>query len=97
MLGKYVRDEKVIPLEEAIRKMTSLPAATLNLPDRGTIAIGKWADLVIFDPATVRDTATFENPFSYPQGIDTVIVNGQVVLDEGTHTGTTPGRVLRRQ
>ena len=96
VLGKYVRDEKVIPLEEAIRKMTSLPAATLNLPDRGTIATGKWADLVIFDPATVRDTATFENPFSYPQGIDTVIVNGQVVLDEGTHTGTKPGQVLRR-
>ncbi len=97
VLGKYVRDEKVIPLEEAIRKMTSLPAATLNLPDRGTIATGKWADLVIFDPATVRDTATFENPFAYPQGIDTVIVNGQVVLDEGTHTGTKPGQVLRRQ
>jgi len=96
VLGKYVRDEKVVPLEEAIRKMTSLPAATLNLPDRGTIAAGKWADLVIFDPATVRDTATFENPFSYPQGIDTVIVNGQVVLDEGTHTGTKPGQVLRR-
>ena len=97
VLGKYVRDEKVIPLEEAIRKMTSLPAGMLNLPDRGTIAAGKWADLVIFDPATVRDTATFENPFSYPQGIDTVIVNGQVVLDEGTHTGTKPGKVLRRQ
>lgn len=97
VLGKYVRDEQVIPLEEAIRKMTSLPAGVLNLPDRGTIAAGKWADLVIFDPATVRDTATFENPFSYPQGIDTVIVNGQVVLDEGTHTGTRSGKVLRRQ
>ncbi len=97
VLGKYVRDEKVIPLEEAIRKMTSLPAGMLNLPDRGTIAAGKWADLVIFDPATVRDTATFENPFSYPQGIDTVLVNGQVVLDEGTHTGTRSGKVLRRQ
>ena len=68
VLGKYVRDEKVIPLEEAIRKMTSLPAATLNLPDRGTIAPGKWADLVIFDPAEVRDTATFENPFSLSAG-----------------------------
>ena len=97
VLGKYVRDEQVIPLEEAIRKMTALPAGMLNLPDRGTIAAGKWADLVIFDPATVRDTATFENPFSYPQGIDTVIVNGQVVLDEGTHTGTRSGKVLRRQ
>ncbi|MBP7779208.1 MAG: D-aminoacylase [Acidobacteria bacterium] len=96
VLGKYVRDEKVIPVEEAIRKMTSLPAATLNLPDRGAIAPGKWADLVIFDPAEVRDTATFENPFSYPQGIDTVVVNGEVVLDEGTHTGVKPGQVLRR-
>lgn len=95
VLGKYVRDEKVIPLEDAIRKMTSLPADTLQLPDRGTIAAGKWADLVIFNPAEVRDTATFENPFSYPQGIDTVIVNGAVVLDEGTHNGTKPGKVLR--
>jgi N-acyl-D-aspartate/D-glutamate deacylase len=97
VLGKYVRDEQVIPLEEAVRKMTSLPAATLNLPDRGTIAPGKWADLVIFDPATVRDTATFENPFQYPVGIDTVLVNGKVVLDEGTHTGTRSGQVLRRK
>ncbi len=97
VLGKYVRDEGILPLEEAVRKMTSLPAATLNLAERGTIAPGQWADLVIFDPATVRDTATFENPFSYPQGIDTVIVNGQVVLDEGTHTGATPGQVLRRR
>ncbi len=95
VLGKYVREEKVIPLEDAVRKMTSLPADTLQLPDRGTIAAGKWADLVIFDPAEVRDTATFENPFSYPQGIDTVVVNGTVVLDEGTHTGTKPGKVLR--
>ncbi len=97
VLGKYVREEKVIPLEEAIRKMTSLPAAALNLPDRGSIAPGKWADLVIFDPATVADRATFEQPFQYPVGIDTVIVNGQVVLDEGTHTNARPGKVLRRQ
>lgn len=97
VLGKYVREEKVIPLEEAVRKMTSLPAATLNLPDRGTIAPGKWADLVLFDPATVEDKATFENPFQYPVGIDTVIVNGKVVLDEGTHTGTRPGQILRRR
>ena len=97
VLGKYVRDEKVIPLEEAVRKMTSLAAAISQLPDRGTIAPGKWADLVIFDPATVADTATFEKPFSYPVGIDTVLVNGQVVLDEGTHTGARPGQVLRRK
>jgi N-acyl-D-aspartate/D-glutamate deacylase len=97
VLARYVRDERVITLEEAVRKMTSLPAATLNLADRGTIAPGKWADLVIFDPATVADTATFEQPFQYPVGIDTVIVNGQVVLDEGTHTNARPGKVLRRQ
>ncbi|MGD9904541.1 MAG: amidohydrolase family protein, partial [Vicinamibacterales bacterium] len=95
VLGKYVREEQVITLEEAIRKMTSLPAATSQLPDRGAIAPGKWADLVIFDPATVADRATFEQPFQYPVGIDTVIVNGQVVLDEGTHTNARPGKVLR--
>lgn len=96
VLGKYVRDEHVLPLEEAVRKMTSLAASIAQLTDRGTIAPGQWADLVIFDPATVADTATFEQPFAYPTGIATVIVNGQVVLDEGTHTNARPGRVLRR-
>ena len=80
-----------------MRKMTSLPAsASSACRDRGTIAPGKVADLVLFDPATVADRATFEDPFQYPVGIDTVIVNGQVVLDEGTHTGQRPGRVLRK-
>jgi N-acyl-D-aspartate/D-glutamate deacylase len=97
VLGKYVRDEQVLTLEEAVRKMTSLPAATLRLPDRGTIAAGKWADLVIFDPATVADRATFEQPFAYPVGIDVVLVNGQVVLNEGQHTAARPGKVLRRR
>ncbi|MEO8680359.1 MAG: D-aminoacylase [Vicinamibacterales bacterium] len=96
VLGRYVRELKVIPLEEAVRKMTSLPASILNLSDRGTIAVGKWADLVIFDPATVADKATFENPFQYPVGIDTVLVNGKLVLDEGKHTGARPGQVLKR-
>ena len=96
VLGKYVREEQVISLEEAIRKMTSLPAATLGLADRGSIAPGKWADLVIFDPATVADRATFEEPFQYPVGIDMVIVNGQVVLEDGQHTNERPGKVLRR-
>ena len=101
VLGKYVREEQVIALEEAIRKMTSLPAATLGLTDRGSIAAGKWADLVIFDPATVADRATFEEPFQYPVGIDMVIVNGQVVLDEGQHTnaprqGAAPPTTVRR-
>jgi N-acyl-D-aspartate/D-glutamate deacylase len=96
VLGRYVREQNVIPLQEAIRKMTTLPASILGLKDRGAIAVGQWADLVLFDPATVADRATFDDPFQYPVGIDTVIVNGQVVLDEGTHTGARPGRVLRR-
>jgi len=96
VLGHYVRELKVIPLEEAVRKMTSLPASILNLSDRGTIATSKWADLVIFDPATVADKATFEDPFQYPVGIDTVLVNGKVVLDEGKDTGARPGKVLKR-
>jgi N-acyl-D-aspartate/D-glutamate deacylase len=96
VLGRYVREQKAISLQEAIRKMTSLPASILGFSDRGTIAQDKWADLVIFDPATVADRATFENPFQYPAGIDTVIVNGRVVLDEGKHTGARPGKVLRR-
>jgi N-acyl-D-amino-acid deacylase len=96
VLGRYVREMKVISLEEAIRKMTSLPASILGLSDRGSIKEGQWADLVIFDPATVADKATFEDPFQYPVGIDTVLVNGQVVLDEGKHTGARPGKVLKR-
>ncbi|MGE3277394.1 MAG: amidohydrolase family protein [Vicinamibacterales bacterium] len=96
VLGRYVRELQVIPLEEAVRKMTALPASILGLPDRGTIAPGQVADLVLFNPDTVIDTATFEDPFQYPTGIDTVIVNGTVVLDEGEHTHARPGQVLRR-
>lgn len=96
VLGRYVREMKVIPLEEAIRKMTSLPASILGLKDRGTIKEGMWADLVIFDPATVADRATFEDPFQYPVGISTVLVNGTVVLDEGQHTNARPGKILKR-
>jgi N-acyl-D-amino-acid deacylase len=96
VLGRYVRELKVISLEEAVRKMTSLPASILGIADRGAIKQGMWADLVIFDPATVADKATFEDPFQYPVGIDTVLVNGTVVLDEGTHTNARPGKVLQR-
>ena len=96
VLGRYVREMKVISLEEAIRKMTSLPASILGLKDRGAIKEGMWADLVIFDPATVADRATFEDPFQYPVGISTVLVNGTVVLDEGQHTNARPGKVLKR-
>ena len=76
--------------------MTTLPASILGLSDRGAIKEGQWADLVIFDPATVADKATFEDPFQYPVGIDTVLVNGTVVLDEGQHTGVRPGKILKR-
>ena len=96
VLGRYVRELKVIPLEEAVRKMTSLPASILGLSDRGTISEGMWADLVMFDPATVADQATFEDPFQYPVGIDLVLVNGTVVLEEGKHTNARPGKVLKR-
>lgn len=95
VLGRYVRERQVLTLEEAVRKMTSLPASILGLSDRGTIATGQVADLVLFDPATVADRATFEDPFQYPVGIDTVIVSGQVVLDEGRHTNARPGHVLK--
>jgi N-acyl-D-amino-acid deacylase len=95
VLGKYVREEKVLTLEEAIRKMTSLPAAQLRLTDRGLLKVGMAADVVVFDPERVIDRATFEDPHRYAEGIDIVMVNGEVVIDEGRHTGATPGRVLR--
>ena len=95
VLGKYVREEHVITLEQAVHKMTALTAKQLHFTDRGSIRPGLAADLVIFDPATVADRATFTDPFQYPVGIDTVIVNGRVVLDEGKHTGERPGVVIR--
>jgi N-acyl-D-amino-acid deacylase len=95
VLGKYVREEHVIPLEQAVHKMSGLTASQLHFTDRGLITPGFAADLVIFDPATVADRATFTDPFQYPAGIDTVIVNGRVVLDSGRHTGERPGIVIR--
>ena len=95
ILGKYVREEKILTLEDAVRKMTSLPAARLRLSDRGLLRAGMAADIVVFDPERVIDRATFDDPHRYAEGIDVVIVNGQVVLDEGRHTGASPGRALR--
>jgi len=95
LLGHYVRDEKVIPLEEAIRKLTSLPAGNLQLKDRGRLAVGAFADVVVFDPATVQDHATYEEPHQYSTGVSHVLVNGELVLKDGEHTGALPGRVLR--
>jgi len=94
VLGKYVREEHVITLEQAVHKMSGLTASQLHIADRGLIKDGLAADLVIFDPATVADRATFTDPFQYPVGIPTVIVNGRVVLDEGRHTGERPGIVI---
>ncbi len=90
ILGQFVRDEALLSLEEAIRKMTSAPAARLGLRDRGVIRDGAVADLVVFDPATVRSTATYDEPRSFPVGIDHVIVAGTPVVDGGVHTGARP-------
>ena len=94
VLGMYVREKKTIALEDAVRKMSSFPAARLRIADRGLLRPGMKADIVIFDPATVRDTATFEKPHSYAEGFSHVIVNGQVVFENGSMTGARPGRVL---
>jgi N-acyl-D-amino-acid deacylase len=94
LLGKYVRDEGVIPLEEAVRRLTSLPAANLKIRDRGTLAQGSFADVVVFDAATIQDHATFEQPHQYATGVVHVFVNGEQVLRDGQHTGARPGRVV---
>ena len=94
LLGKYVRDEKVISLTEAVRRLTSLPAANLGLKDRGLLQSSMFADVVIFDPQTIADRATFEKPHQYSVGVRDVFVNGQHVLKNGQHTGAKPGRAL---
>lgn len=95
VLGRYVRQEKLLTLEEAVRKLTSANAAKIHLYDRGLVRPGQWADLTVFDPRTVIDRATFEKPHQYPVGIETVIVNGTLVLDRGRPTGARPGVTLR--
>jgi N-acyl-D-amino-acid deacylase len=95
ILRKYVREEKALTLEDAIRKFSALPAQRLRLTDRGVLKVGMWADVVVFDPATVRDLATFDNPNQLSQGMDYVLVNGVPVIDQGKMTGALPGRVLR--
>ena len=95
VLGKYSRDEGVVSLQEAIRKMTSLPAANIGIRDRGQLTVGCFADIVVFDPASIRDHATFEKPLQYATGVEHVFVNGEQVLLDGEHTGATPGRVVR--
>jgi N-acyl-D-amino-acid deacylase len=95
LLGKYVRDEKIISLEEAIRKMTSLPASNLRIQGRGQLSPGYFADIVVFDPTAIQDHATYEEPHQYATGMHHVWVNGTRVLADGDHTGAMPGRVVR--
>jgi dihydroorotase/N-acyl-D-amino-acid deacylase len=95
VLAKYVREEKILTLEDAIRKMTSLPAQRMGIKDRGVLKVGFFADLVLFDPATVTDKATFENPHQYSEGISLVLVNGMPVWENGKFTGNLPGKVIR--
>jgi N-acyl-D-amino-acid deacylase len=94
VLGRYVRERKLLKLEEAIRKMTSLPALHFRLGRRGVIREGWAADLVLFDPARVGETATFEQPHAYAAGVPHVVVNGVVVVKNSEHTGAKPGQVL---
>jgi N-acyl-D-amino-acid deacylase len=95
LLGKYVRDEGIVPLEEAIRRLTSLPAENLRLVDRGRIELGCFADVVVFDPDRVQDHATYDDPHRYATGVVHVAVNGTLVVRDGDHTGALPGRFVR--
>jgi len=95
ILSKYVREEKVLTLEDAIRKFSALPAQRMSLSDRGVLKAGMWADVVIFDPAVIRDRATFDSPNQLSEGMDFVLVNGVPVIDQGKMTGQLPGKVLR--
>jgi N-acyl-D-aspartate/D-glutamate deacylase len=95
VLGRYARDERVVALEDAVRKMTSLPASRLRLRDRGVLRDGAAADVVVFDPARVADRATYDDPHRYPEGMPYVIVNGAVAVDRGEATSARAGRFLR--
>jgi dihydroorotase/N-acyl-D-amino-acid deacylase len=95
ILRKYVREEHVLGLEDAIRKFSALPAQRMHFSDRGVLKENMWADVVIFDPATVRDLATFENPNQLSQGMEYVLVNGVPVIERGKMTGALPGKVIR--
>jgi N-acyl-D-amino-acid deacylase len=97
LLGKYVREEKVMTLEEGIRRMTSLPASNLKIKKRGSLAAGNYADIVVFNPDTIIDKATFEDAHQYAEGVVHVFVNGTQVLNNGNHTGAVPGKCVRGQ
>jgi N-acyl-D-amino-acid deacylase len=95
--ARYVRDEKLVPLAEAVRRMTSLPASNLGIAQRGLLKKGNFADVVVFDPQTIQDHATFDKPMQYATGVSGVWVNGVAVIRDGEHTGAKPGRVVRRE
>jgi N-acyl-D-amino-acid deacylase len=95
VLGKYSRDEGIVPLKDAIRRMTSLPAHNTGIRQRGQLTVGYFADVVVFDPASIADHSTFDDPHRYSSGMDHVFVNGVQVLKSGVHTGALPGRVVR--
>jgi N-acyl-D-aspartate/D-glutamate deacylase len=95
ILSRYVRDEKLLTLEQAVHKMTGMPAARVRLHGRGVLRAGAFADITIFDPARVRDRATFEQPNQYAEGINYVIINGQLAVDKGARTQALAGRILR--
>jgi dihydroorotase/N-acyl-D-amino-acid deacylase len=97
ILRKYVREEKLLTLEDAIRKFTSLPAQRMRLADRGVLKAGLWADIVVFDPETIRDLATFDQPNQLSDGMRFVLVNGVPVIADGKMTNALPGKVLTRQ
>ncbi|MBI1846017.1 MAG: amidohydrolase family protein, partial [Candidatus Rokubacteria bacterium] len=95
VLGEYAREQRLLPLAHAVHKMTGLPARRLGLRDRGVVRPGAKADLVVFDARHVADRATYEDPHRYPTGVEHVVVNGSLVIKDGEHTGSLPGRVLR--
>ncbi len=97
VLGVYAREEGLLTLEEAVHKMTGMPAAKLGIDDRGVIKEGAYADLVLFDPERIIDKADFKNTQRYPEGIEMVLVNGEITVSDGLHTGAMSGRVLRRE
>ncbi|MGI8498469.1 MAG: amidohydrolase family protein [Gemmatimonadaceae bacterium] len=94
VIAKYVKERHVLTLPEAVRKMTGWPATRMRLANRGTIAVGNWADVTIFDYDALQDRATYEKPMEFPTGIEWVLVNGVVTIDHGKHTGAKAGRVL---
>ncbi|MGH9335518.1 MAG: amidohydrolase family protein, partial [Vicinamibacteria bacterium] len=95
LLGTYVREEKLLSWEEAIRKLSALPAEILGLDDRGLLKPDQFADVVVFDPQTIAGVATFEDPFHYSVGVRHLLVNGVAVVNDGVYTGEKPGRALR--